>query len=119
MKNRIALLLGCLSLTLVLPMAAASAAANGPLAPNSTAKGSTGKLTMAEKASFHKVHSRPVLKLVCDDCHLKAGLADNVLNARQNDKLAKKDPGPVDHETCFDCHRRASKPLPYFAKKEQ
>lgn len=118
MKSRIALLLGCLSVALALPMAAALAA-DGPLAPNSAAKGSTGKLTLAEKASFHKVHSKPIVKLACDDCHLKAGLADNTLKLRLDDKLAKKDPGPVDHEACFDCHRRTNKPLPYFAKKEK
>jgi uncharacterized membrane protein len=116
MKNRLVLFLGALSVALLLP--AAAVAADGPLAPKSAAKGSTGKLTMAEKASFHKVHSKPVVKIGCEDCHSKTPLPDNTISLRLNDKLAKKDPGPVDHENCFDCHRRTNKPLPYFAKKE-
>lgn len=113
MKNRFVLLLGCLTLA-----ATVAFAADGPLAPNSAAKGSTGKLSMAEKASFHKVHAKPIVKIACDDCHTKGALPDNTVSLRLNDKLAKKDPGPVDHENCFDCHRRTNKPLPYFAKKE-
>lgn len=113
MKNRFVLLLGCLSLA-----ATVALAADGPLAPKSAAKGSTGKLSMAEKASFHKVHAKPIVNLKCDDCHLKGGLPVGTVNLRADDKLAKKDPGPVDHEACFDCHRRMNKPLPYFAKKE-
>lgn len=114
-RNAFSLFLGALSFALAVPLASA---ADGPLAPKSAAKGSTGKLTMAEKASFHKVHSKPTVKIGCEDCHSKAGLPDNTVSLRLNDRLAKKDPGPVDHENCFDCHRRSNKPLPYFAKQD-
>lgn len=113
MKKRIALLLGSLTMACSLAVAgeAASAAKGGKYAISTNP-------SMAEKGAFHKVHAKNV-KVACDDCHSKGGLPDNTLRLRLNDKLAKGDPGPVDTETCFDCHRRANKPLPFYAKKEQ
>lgn len=111
---KIALLLGCLAMAGAL---SAAVAAEGPAAPKAPAKYTIGSNpSMAEKGAFHKVHARNV-KLKCDDCHTKGSLPDNTVRLRLHDKLAKGDPGPVDSETCFDCHRRASKPLPYYAKK--
>lgn len=108
MKNRIALALGCLAMAFTL-----SVAAEGGV-KHSVSKNPS----MAEKGAFHTVHAKKV-KTQCDDCHSKGGLPDNTLKLRLHDKLAKGDPGPVDTETCFDCHRRANKPLPYYAKQAQ
>lgn len=131
MKNRIALVVGGLLLALALPGLQAAEGPAGVTAGVTTGVATAaapagasakpvlaGKRSMAEKGAFHKVHKQKV-KTNCDDCHTKGALAPNTVKLRLNDKLAKGDPGPVDHETCFDCHRRANKPLPYFANKAQ
>jgi len=114
MNKRIALVVGGLLLALALPGIHAAEGQGGAAAKPVL----SGKPSMAEKGAFHKVHKQKV-KSNCDDCHTKGALPPNTVMLRLNDKLAKGDPGPVDHETCFDCHRRASKPLPYFATKAQ
>jgi len=97
MKNRIAMALGCVAL--IVGMQAALAA--DPAAPKPTSKPvATGKKSMAEKGSYHVIHAKKA-KLDCGDCHEKDGLADNTIMLRLHDKLAKGDPGPVDHNGCL------------------
>lgn len=74
------------------------------------------KKSMGEKGSFHTAHAKKA-KLDCDDCHTKGELPADTVMLRLHDTLAKGDPGPVNHETCYDCHSRATKPLPFYVKK--
>ena len=74
------------------------------------------KKSMSEKGSFHTAHAKKA-KLDCDDCHTKGELPADTVMLRLHDRLAKGDPGPVNHETCYDCHSRATKPLPFYVKK--
>jgi len=74
------------------------------------------KKSMSEKGSFHTAHAKKA-KLDCDDCHTKGELPADTVMLRLHDTLAKGDPGPVNHETCYDCHSRANKPLPFYVKK--
>lgn len=111
MKKAISLLLGGLAMAFTLTFTYAAEKDGGKYAISS-------KPSMAEKGPFHQIHLKKV-KTSCDDCHTKGQLPDNTLRLRLEDKLAKGDPGPVDAETCFDCHRRANKPLPFYSKKEQ
>lgn len=74
------------------------------------------KKSMGEKGSFHTAHAKKA-KLDCDDCHSKGGLPADTVMLRLHDTLAKGDPGPVNHESCYDCHSRANKPLPFYVKK--
>ena len=113
MRYRIAFMLGSLAMAFTL---SAAVAAEGSPAKGGAKHTISSNPSMAEKGAFHRVHAKNV-KTNCDDCHTKGQLPDNTLRLRLNDRLAKGDPGPVDTETCFDCHRRANKPLPYYAKK--
>lgn len=83
---------------------------------SSAGKTVMAKKSMREKGSFHTVHATKA-KTECDDCHSPGGLAADTVMLRLHDTLAKGDPGPVNHETCYDCHSRASKPLPFYVKK--
>lgn len=74
------------------------------------------KKSMSQKGSFHRVHAKKA-KTECDDCHSTGQLPADTVMLRLHDTLAKGDPGPVNHETCYDCHSRASKPLPFYVKK--
>jgi hypothetical protein len=92
-----------------------------PLALAAEAAAPAGKIvavkkSMGEKGSFHTVHAKKA-KLDCDDCHTTGTLPPDTVMLRLHDTLAKGDPGPVNHETCYDCHSRASKPLPFYVKK--
>ncbi|WP_136419022.1 cytochrome c3 family protein [Herbaspirillum sp. ST 5-3] len=99
---------------------ASAAVFQGAIAADAAAKKTTtkpvatGKLSMAEKGSFHKVHARKA-KTDCEDCHSKEPLADNVLLVSRNKPLAKGSPGPVDPKECYECHRQKSNKLPVYA----
>ena len=79
-------------------------------------KAVAAKKSMGEKGSFHTAHAKKA-KTDCDDCHSTGGLPPDTVMLRLHDTLAKGDPGPVNHETCYDCHSRANKPLPFYVKK--
>jgi hypothetical protein len=108
MKSQLTIALACLALALTVPVSAADA----PTA----AKAPAVKKSMSKNGSFHTIHAKKA-KTECDDCHSNGELPADTVMLRLHDKLAKGDPGPVNHETCYDCHSRPSKPLPFFAKK--
>ena len=110
MKNTLTIVLAGLALIVASPLLSAS---DSPVAKQGV---SIGKKSMSEKGSFHTVHARKA-KTECDDCHTKGELPSDTVMLRLHDKLAKNDPGPVNHDTCYDCHSRANKPLPFYVKK--
>ena len=111
MKNRIAMALGCAAL--LFGMQVSLAAEPAPKAASKAVV--TGKKSMAEKGTFHVIHAKKG-KLDCEDCHEKAGLADNTIMLRLHDKLVKGDPGPVDHNGCLVCHKDlGASPVRYAA----
>lgn len=113
MKARTSLALGCLAMLFSVSTAfAAESATTTPVK-----KAPAAKFSMAEKGSFHVAHSKKA-KTDCDDCHTKGELPNNLVFLRLHDTLSKGSPGPVDHDTCYDCHSRASKPLPFYAKQQ-
>ena len=110
MKRQLITTLVCLAVGLCAPFALAADT------PAPAKKLVIAKKSMAEKGSFHVIHIKNV-NSDCDDCHTKGELPADTVMLRLHDKLAKGDPGPVNHETCYDCHSRASKPLPFYVKK--
>jgi hypothetical protein len=108
MKSQLTIALACLALAFALPISAADAPTD--------AKAPAVKKSMAKSGSFHTIHAKKA-KTECDDCHSSGELPADTVMLRLHDKLAKGDPGPVNHETCYDCHSRQSKPLPFYAKK--
>jgi len=107
MKSQLTIALACLALVFAVPISAADA----PV----VAKAPAVKKSLSKSGSFHTIHAKKA-KTECDDCH-SSTLPDETVMLRLHDKLAKGDPGPVNHETCYDCHSRPSKPLPFYAKK--
>ena len=101
----------CLAL-LCSPLALAAETASAAPAAKTVAL----KKSMGEKGSFHTAHAKKA-KTDCDDCHTTGALPPDTVMLRLHDTLAKGDPGPVNHETCYDCHSRANKPLPFYVKK--
>jgi uncharacterized membrane protein len=113
MKSSILIFLGCMMGALALQSAAA---ADAPSAQPTLKRAAAGKLSMAEKGSFHKVHARKA-KTDCDDCHSEEPFADNVLLMSRNRPLAKGSPGVVDPNECYECHRlKSSPPAAYLAR---
>lgn len=113
MKSSILMFLGCMMSALALQSAAA---ADAPSDKSSQKRAAAGKLSMAEKGSFHKVHARKA-KVDCEDCHSEEPFADNVLLVSRNRPLAKGSPGVVDPKECYDCHRlNSNPPAAYLAR---
>ena len=100
MKNRIAIIVGCLALLSVAHTAVAADASSTKAPAKSTV---TSQKSMAPKGSYHSIHKSKA-KLECSDCHESEPLADNTVKLRLHDTLPKNSPGPVNHETCFSCH---------------
>jgi hypothetical protein len=101
MKNRIAIILGCVALAFI---AQAVLATDAPSAKAPAKSMVTGKKSMTEKGSFHRIHAKKG-KLECVDCHEEEPLAENTVKLRLHDTLPKGSPGPVKHEGCFTCHK--------------
>ena len=101
MKNRIAIILGCVALAFI-PLAVLATDAPSAKAPAKSMV--TGKKSMTEKGSFHRIHAKKG-KLECVDCHEEEPLAENTVKLRLHDTLPKGSPGPVKHEGCFTCHK--------------
>ncbi|HJV88388.1 MAG TPA: hypothetical protein VJ698_23165 [Noviherbaspirillum sp.] len=106
-------------LTFLLCMASAAVLHDAIAADTASKQGSakpaaSGKYSMAEKGSFHKIHARKA-KTDCEDCHSKEPFADNVLLVKRDKPLAKGSPGPVDPKECYECHRQKSNKLPVYA----
>lgn len=117
MKNRIAIALGCAAMIVGMLVTQVTMAAEPATKPASKAV-VTGKKSMAEKGSFHVIHAKKG-KLDCEDCHEKDGLAANTIMLRLHDKLAKGDPGRVDHNGCLVCHKDlGASPVRYAATGE-
>ena len=112
MKNRIAMALGCVVMITGMQVALAA----DPVVSKAPSKMAiTGKKSMTEKGSFHVIHAKKG-KMDCEDCHEKDGLADNTIMLRLHDKLAKGDPGRVDHNGCLVCHKDlGASPVRYAA----
>lgn len=118
MKNKIAITLACLAAAFVLQSAVAATAPATSPAPQKSAV--AGKKSLAEKGSYHLIHAKKG-KLDCEDCHNDDGpLPDNTVMLRLHDKLAKSDPGPVDHGGCLTCHKDLGDPkVNYKSNKKQ
>lgn len=101
MKNRIAIILGCMALAF---SSQAVLAADAPAAKAAAKSTVISKKSMTEKGSFHRIHAKKG-KLDCNDCHEEEPLPENTVKLRLHDTLPKKSPGPVNHDGCFTCHK--------------
>jgi len=104
MNRVLSILIGALALAFVVP---AAGAGDVPAAKAAKAVAS-GKKSMAEKGSYHRVHATKE-KLECDDCHETGPLPANTLNLRLHEPLAAGSPGPVNVDNCHECHGKPSK----------
>ncbi len=96
-------------------LAFASLAAQAADTP--AAKAPTAKRSMAEKGSYHRIHTQKE-KLDCEDCHEKGGLPDDTLFVRLHEPVAKDSPGPVTADACHECHgKKQKKQVTWYAPK--
>ncbi|MEO8132995.1 MAG: hypothetical protein ABI831_03320 [Betaproteobacteria bacterium] len=109
-----AALVGLFAAVLTCPALAAEekAAAQVPKAKAVT----VARKSMAEKGSYHRVHAIKE-KLDCDDCHDKEALPDNTLKLGLHQPLAKGSPGPVNNDSCHECHGKPGKKTTWYAPK--
>ena len=118
MKHKLIVALGSVVLagSMQFAFAADAPAAKAPAKPAVAARQS-----MAVKGSYHTVHVKKA-KLDCEDCHEKAALPDSTLNLRLHEPLAKGSPGPVNNDSCLDCHSKpgkSGKQTQWYAAKEK
>ena len=106
MKRALSILVAGLAVMLLSPAATAADAPGTQVAAKAV---STGKKSMAEKGSYHRVHATKE-KLDCTDCHETGPLPDNTLKLTLHKALPKGSPGPVSSENCHECHGKPGKP---------
>ena len=106
MKRALTILLAGLSLVFSTP---AVIAADAPVEKAAVKTVATGKKSMTEKGSYHRVHATKE-KLDCGDCHETGPLPDNTIKLTLHKPLAKGSPGPVSTENCHECHGKPGKP---------